>query len=71
VQVGAFSDHARANKLYQELIARGEDAFLVLLETPSGESLYRVRVGKLPFRQEAEGLARKLSGQGYPTKIIP
>lgn len=71
VQVGAFADHPKADRLCRELIALGEDAYIELLETPVGQSLYRVRVGKLSSSQEAEALAKKLASQGYPTKIIP
>lgn len=71
VQVGAFADREKADKLCKELVNGGEDAYVVLLETAVGQSLYRVRVGRLSSGQEAEALAKRLANQGYPTKVIP
>jgi len=71
VQVGAFVEQSRADKLCKELIQKGEDAYVVFLESPVGQSLYRVRVGRVTTQKEAEVLAKKLSSLGYPTKVIP
>ena len=35
------------------------------------EIIYRVRIGKFKIRQEAVELERKLTREGYPTKIYP
>jgi tetratricopeptide (TPR) repeat protein len=71
VQVGAFAEREKADKLCKELVNRGEDAYVILLETTVGQSLYRVRVGRLSSAGEAEALAKRLASQGYPTKVIP
>jgi cell division protein FtsN len=36
-----------------------------------GKISYRVRVGKFKLRDEALNLEKKLSHEGYPTKICP
>lgn len=70
VQVGSFSSSVNANNLKQELAAKGYLAFVE--EASSGNrTTYRVKAGKVHLRQEAAELEKKLSGEGYPTKISP
>ena len=70
VQVGAFSNATNARNLMRNLIQKDYPAYIeeVIL---SGKTSYRVRVGKLPTRQEVEALERKLAQEGYPTRICP
>ena len=66
VQVGSFSNIDNAKKLTQKLISSGYPAYM-----EGSRPAYRVKVGKLKTRIQAEELSKKLSGQDYPTKICP
>ena len=70
VQVGAFSRFNNANNLCKRLIDKGYPAYIQELESKDAKS-YRVRVGKLNSRLEAKELEKRLSRDGYPTKIYP
>jgi cell division septation protein DedD len=68
VQVGAFQEERPARGLVKQLEGRGFAAF-VLSEGRSGP--WRVRVGPVATREEADGLARKLKrDQGLPTWVV-
>lgn len=71
VQVGAFAQEERADKLYMELKQKGEEAYIILPDPEAKPALYRVRVGKFTSSDDAEDLAEKLSAKGYPTKVFP
>ncbi|MBF0485563.1 MAG: SPOR domain-containing protein, partial [Candidatus Omnitrophica bacterium] len=71
VQVGAFADKGRAEKLVAELIARKEYAYIVETKASDTRSYYRVRVGQLSTLKDAQALETKLAGLGYPTLIYP
>jgi len=67
VQVGAFSVQENAHKLKRELDRSYRNVTVTALKTDRG-TYYRVRI-----RTEeggAEGLARRLAGDGYPVIII-
>ena len=66
VQVGSFSSINNARNFIQKLISNGYPAYM-----EGGNSTFRVRVGKLDSRSQAEVLGKKLSREGYPTKICP
>ena len=68
VQVGSFKKKSNASNLVSKLSARHYDA---RVESPAGpsDSLYRVRVGRISSKEEAERLAMKLKREGYPTKV--
>lgn len=70
VQVGSFSKKANALKLCDELIKKGYDASILRSES-EGRDFYKVRVGRLNRREEAEELARRLQEEGLPTNILP
>jgi len=70
VQVGSFNKKSNAMKLCDELVKKGYPASIVRSEQP-GEESYKVRVGKLDAREEAEELAKKLRAEGLPTKVLP
>lgn len=70
VQVGSFVNSANANNLCDKLTAKGYDAYVVKVDINAVTS-YRVRVGKVKSRIEANELENKLSSEGCPTKIIP
>jgi len=70
IQVGAFSRNDNAQNLCRILIGKGYKAYIEEASSGSGRA-YKVRVGKLSSRFEAQQLERKLSNEGYPTKIFP
>lgn len=70
VQVGSFNKEANALKLCDELVKKGFGAFIVRARTETAE-MYKVKVGKLNTRQEADDLAACLQEEGLPTKILP
>ncbi|MEK6567236.1 MAG: SPOR domain-containing protein, partial [Candidatus Omnitrophota bacterium] len=70
VQVGSFASHQNAKKLLEKLKKDNFDAYIE--ETNSDlKTLYRVRVGKLDTRAQAEGLKQILEEKGYPSRIYP
>jgi len=71
VQVGAFINRQRAEKLTDELQKKGEYAYVVETVDQKNRTFYRVRVGQLVLLQRAEKLKLKLSEEGYPTQIYP
>lgn len=71
VQVGAFIDRQRAEKLTDELKRKGEYAYIVETVDQQNRKFYRVRVGQLVLLNKAEILKSKLSKDGYPTQIYP
>lgn len=71
VQVGAFMDRQRAEKLTDELQKKGEYAYVVETIDQQSRTFYRVRVGQLVLLEKAQKLKIKLSKEGYPTQIYP
>lgn len=70
VQVGSFASPQNAEKLSEKLKKNNFDTYIE--ETGSGTRiLYRVRVGKLNTRRQAEGLKQILEEKGYPSRIYP
>ncbi|MDD4979664.1 MAG: SPOR domain-containing protein [Candidatus Omnitrophica bacterium] len=70
VQVGSFAKASNAGNLRDKLIKRGYDAYTEEAQMNDAR-VYRVKVGRLKLRSEATQLENRLSGEGYPTKIIP
>ncbi len=60
IQIGAFSDEAKASALAAELKKKGFAAY-----TEKAGKVTRVRVGPVPARSDAEKLAEKLRSQGH------
>jgi tetratricopeptide (TPR) repeat protein len=71
VQVGAFTEQVRAERLVKELIQRKEYAYIVETKSPDGTIFFRVRVGQMTALKDAQALESKLSNFGYPTRIYP
>ena len=71
VQIGAFLDRQRAERLALELQQTGEYAYIVETTDQDNRKFYRVRVGQLVLLGKAQKLETKLSKQGYPTLIYP
>jgi len=70
VQVGAFSDRSAAGGLEQRLEQGGLPTF-VTGAASEGPQRWRVRVGPVPTREEAERLAGRLKREhGLPTWVV-
>jgi DedD protein len=70
VQVGAFADGDAAERLADSLRAKGY-AVYVVAGTGAGASRWRVRVGPLASREEAEGAATRLKrDETLPTWVL-
>jgi len=70
VQLGYFSSIDNARKLKNELERKGYYPYIVEVRS-SGNTYYRVRIGKEDSRVEAKYLAEKLRKQGFEAKIHP
>jgi len=70
VQVGFFSSKENALNFTDELTQKNFPAYAEK-DIVGGKESYRVKVGKLKTRQEAQDLEKKLSQAGYPTKVCP
>lgn len=66
VQVGFFTSNANANNFKETLSGKNYPAFVE--DAASG---YRVKVGKVKSRQEAQELEDRLNQDGFQTKICP
>lgn len=66
LQLGSFSNRANAEKLAQNLRAKG-----IRVYVSSGGAHHRVRAGPFPDRASAERAAGKLRTQGHATSIVP
>lgn len=64
VQLGAFSNRAKAEQLVAELKKRRYAAFMLEYRA-SGQILYRVRVGPEQERARAEEIAARLAKDGF------
>lgn len=64
VQLGAFSNRAKAEQLVTELKKRRYAAFMLEYRA-SGQVLYRVRVGPEQDRSRAEEIATRLAKDGF------
>lgn len=70
VQVGAFGDRDKAEKIKEELEERWFE--VSISETSSGgRTLYRVRVGNYNDRERAEFEREKLWDEGFEAVIVP
>ncbi|TAN60220.1 tetratricopeptide repeat protein [bacterium] len=70
VQVGSFASAQNAKALMNKLKQKNFDAYIDELTSPEA-AMYRVRVGKVSTRREAENLKDSLEASGYPTHIFP
>ena len=70
VQVGCFNDKGNADKLRAKLVKRGFEAYIE--ESQDDQTpRFRVWVGPLISKSEAERLETRLKTAGYSTKICP
>jgi len=71
VQIGAFIDQERAEKMVAHLQKQNEYAYIVQTTDRRNRNFYRVRVGKMSSLSDAQKLKSKLAKFGYPTEIYP
>lgn len=64
VQVGSFTDAKKAFSYRDKLISKKHKAFVEKISGRSGQNLYRVRIGPMPKREQAENMEAKLKQQG-------
>ncbi len=70
VQLAAFSDDKGANALANKLKRAGHSAYTEPLETSKG-TLWRVRVGPFPTRDDAVAARETLKGEGQVGIVAP
>ncbi|PIU41040.1 MAG: hypothetical protein COS99_06805 [Candidatus Omnitrophica bacterium CG07_land_8_20_14_0_80_42_15] len=70
VQLGVFNNLDNAKKLKKDLEDKGYFPYIVEVKS-EGETSYRLRVGKLKSKTEAESLASELKKKGFDTKVCP
>lgn len=70
VQAGAFNKIDNAEKMRDELKAKGLDASIQEVAV-EGSSFYRVKVGNYSRASDAEDMARNLRNRGYTVKVNP
>ncbi|MFA5626602.1 MAG: SPOR domain-containing protein [Thiohalomonadaceae bacterium] len=70
VQIGSFSTKANANRLRDSLRAKGYPAYVEQVSLSGGLS-YRVRVGPMLSRSDAEAAQAKLAEGGHRGIVMP
>ncbi|MYB30948.1 MAG: SPOR domain-containing protein, partial [Acidobacteria bacterium] len=65
IQVAAFRDRAAAERMLEQLAARGIEGYLE--GTPAG--IFRVRVGQFESREAARDLAARLESEQFATLV--
>jgi rare lipoprotein A len=68
VQVGAFQSRSAAENLRDDLAMRYSDVSIQSVVTD--QTLYRVRVGKVPDMETAEQIAKKLRDEHFNTFVV-
>jgi len=72
LQLGAFSDLARAHTLKKELESLVGPLGVRITQVQMGtQELYRVRVGRFEDREQAMARANELAGRGYVVLVVP
>ena len=69
MQVGALADSAGAEQLASKLRKRGFSVYVAPSAEP-GSKRWRVRVGPVATREEAQALAARLEGEKFPTWVL-
>lgn len=68
IQVGAFSKRVNAERLSQRLSLQGYSPYIEDLLS-GGRRIYKVRVGPVGRFPDARALQRRLTADGYPTRL--
>ena len=69
MQVGALADSAGAEQLAAKLRRRGFSVY-VAPSAEAGSNRWRVRVGPVATREEAQALAKRLETEKFPTWVL-
>lgn len=69
VQVGAFSNYARAREMQRSLESQGARARLALVEE-GGMRYYRLRLGPFDAQDQAIRTVERINALGYPALIV-
>ena len=70
IQAGSYSKPENAQKLVDELTAKGYEAYITQYMA-DGLNFYRVRVGRFNTKDELLPTESRLKAEGLPTKIFP
>jgi len=68
IQVGAFSKRVNAERLLQRLSSQGYSPYIEDLQS-GGRRIFKVRVGPVGRFPDARALQRRLTADGYPTRL--
>ncbi len=71
LQLGAFRDRERAERLIFELGQKNYYAYIVETKDKDGVKFYRVRLGQYAALEEAYQMQLELTKLGYPAEIYP
>ncbi|MGL4667942.1 MAG: SPOR domain-containing protein [Saezia sp.] len=70
IQVGAYSDIAKANEVRAKLTMAGFTSYTEVANTNTGK-VTRVRVGPVNGRAKADEMAKKIEALGFAVSILP
>ena len=68
IQIGSFSDEARAKRLQQGLALRYRNVYVQHVRV-AGEEFFRVRIGRFKNQDSAKKIADQLADEGYTPLI--
>jgi len=68
LQVGSFTEEARANRLADQLKVKFDDVYVAAVET-STQKYYRVRIGRFDSKESARTAAEELSRMGFQVLV--
>ncbi len=71
LQVGAFQDPKKAERLKKDLGAKGYTVSITTVSSKSGKTFSRVRLGPYVTKKEAEEIQSNLKGQGMEGVVFP
>lgn len=70
IQVGAFSDPAKAKSTQAQIVSAGYKSYTESIETERG-TVTRVRAGPFPSKEKAEAARAQLQLEGLSGKVVP
>jgi cell division protein FtsN len=71
LQVGAFQDPRKAERLRKDLSAKGYTVSVTIFSPKAGKTFSRVRLGPYATKKEAEEIHATLKGQGIEGVVFP
>jgi cell division protein FtsN len=70
VLAGSFRDLQNAEAHRAKLALVGVEARIETVRTQEGDTLHRVRIGPAGSREQAQGIASRLSAQGFDSRVL-